>query len=164
VIVAFTGHRPDKLGPIEDKIDAALDAILERLNPTRAISGMAPGIDVRGLRAARRKGIPVTAAIPWIGHPFSGPWEYGAKIDLYYELLEQCDVHEVVCDGDEYYQPWFYQKRNEWMVDNCDAVIAVWDGSGGGTKNCVKYARKVGRPIWYYNWNDRSWIYEYLPV
>jgi uncharacterized phage-like protein YoqJ len=39
------------------------------------------------------------------------------------------------------------QKRNEYMVDNSDIVIAVWDGSKGGTYNCVKYAEKLGKKI-----------------
>jgi len=39
------------------------------------------------------------------------------------------------------------QKRNEWMVDNSDAVIAVWDGTPGGPGNTVDYARKFGRSV-----------------
>ncbi|PAD70641.1 hypothetical protein CHH83_02225 [Bacillus sp. 7586-K] len=39
------------------------------------------------------------------------------------------------------------QKRNEWMVDNSDYVIAVWDGTKGGTGNCVKYAQKQNKYI-----------------
>lgn len=33
------------------------------------------------------------------------------------------------------------------MVDNSDAVIAVWDGTAGGTKNCFDYATKIGKKI-----------------
>jgi len=36
---------------------------------------------------------------------------------------------------------------NEWMVDNSDAVIAVWDGTPGATANTVDYARKLGRSV-----------------
>jgi len=39
------------------------------------------------------------------------------------------------------------QRRNEWMVDHSDKVLAVWDGSNGGTGNCVAYARSIGREI-----------------
>lgn len=31
------------------------------------------------------------------------------------------------------------------MVDLADMVIAVWDGSKGGTGNCVQYAQKKGK-------------------
>ena len=36
---------------------------------------------------------------------------------------------------------------NGWMVDNSDAVIAVWNGTAGGTANTVDYARKLGRSV-----------------
>ena len=39
------------------------------------------------------------------------------------------------------------QKRNEYMVDLADVVIAVWDGSNSGTGNCIKYAQKCGKEI-----------------
>ena len=39
------------------------------------------------------------------------------------------------------------QKRNEEMVDRCDLLIGVWDGSKGGTYNCINYAIDHGREI-----------------
>ena len=39
------------------------------------------------------------------------------------------------------------QKRNKYMVDNSQYVIAVWDGSKSGTFNTLKYARKLKRNI-----------------
>jgi uncharacterized phage-like protein YoqJ len=40
---------------------------------------------------------------------------------------------------------WAYQLRNEFMVDAADVLAAFFDGSRGGTFNCVQYARSVGR-------------------
>ena len=37
---------------------------------------------------------------------------------------------------------------NEWMIDNSAVVISVWDGTSGGTANCVKYAKKQKTKIW----------------
>ena len=45
------------------------------------------------------------------------------------------------------YKPYLMQTRNMHMVDNSEDIIAVWDGTAGGTGNCVKYAEKVGRNI-----------------
>lgn len=155
--IAWTGHRPDKL-PSEKLplINGALLGAIDLFSPKRAISGMAPGIDVRGLLAAWIKGVPVTASIPWIGHPFSGNWDFGRQLDEYMRLLNLCDTHHICCEG-EHYRPWFYQKRNEWMVDHCDILCAVWDGTPGGTANCIKYANKVGRKIVYMDWENGSW-------
>ena len=43
------------------------------------------------------------------------------------------------------------QTRNEHMVNNSDTVLAIWDGTSGGTANCVRYAKKRGNPIVIYN-------------
>ena len=42
------------------------------------------------------------------------------------------------------YSPYLMQKRNKYIVDNCDILLAIWDGSKGETGNCVKYARSNG--------------------
>lgn len=39
------------------------------------------------------------------------------------------------------------QKRNEWLVDRVDTLLAVWTGRPGGTANCVRYAERVGKPV-----------------
>ena len=33
------------------------------------------------------------------------------------------------------------------MVDHSDRVLAVWDGSSGGTKNCIDYAKEKMVPV-----------------
>lgn len=45
------------------------------------------------------------------------------------------------------YKPYLMQVRNEYMVNLADKVIAVWDGSSGGTGNCVAYAKKKEKEI-----------------
>ena len=37
------------------------------------------------------------------------------------------------------------------MVNNSDLVIAVWNGSKGGTNNCIDYAKKKNKDILYIN-------------
>ena len=39
------------------------------------------------------------------------------------------------------------QKRNKYMVDNSQIVIAVWNGKPSGTANTVKYAREQGKTV-----------------
>ena len=33
------------------------------------------------------------------------------------------------------------------MVDRSDFVLAFWNGTKGGTGNCVEYAKKQGKPV-----------------
>ena len=38
-------------------------------------------------------------------------------------------------------------RRNEQMVDFCDAVLVIWDGHSKGTQHTVKYAKSIDKPI-----------------
>lgn len=42
------------------------------------------------------------------------------------------------------------QVRNEWLADRCDALLALWDGSPGGTANCLRYFERAhpGKPVY----------------
>lgn len=47
--------------------------------------------------------------------------------------------------------PEAYRAANEYLVDRCDLLVAVWDGSpetgAGGTADAVAHARRRGRTI-----------------
>jgi uncharacterized phage-like protein YoqJ len=79
--------------------------------------------------------------------PFEGQermWNSDTK-KRYFDIADKCNSVITVCDGG--YAPWKMQKRNEAMVNESNLVIAVWDGTSGGTANCVKYAEKQGKEI-----------------
>ena len=38
-------------------------------------------------------------------------------------------------------------KRNELIVEECDCLLAFWDGTSRGTKYTLDYAEKLGKPI-----------------
>lgn len=40
--------------------------------------------------------------------------------------------------------------RNREMVEEADAVIAVWDGKSRGTKYTIDYAKEQGKPVYIY--------------
>lgn len=67
-------------------------------------------------------------------------------------LAEQyADAHGleklIVCPRYEIYGRVAPIKRNEEMVDACDAVLAIWDGESKGTRHTLNYARKKGKKI-----------------
>ena len=146
MIVCATGHRPNKLGgyglDVKTKLEQLAFTWLEEHKPDKAISGMALGWDQAFARAAIELNIPLVAAIPFIGQeqawPDSSQKEWKRLVDAAYEVV-------IVSEGG--YAAWKMQKRNEWMVDTCDLVLALWDGSSGGTDNCVKYARTKSKSI-----------------
>lgn len=66
-VVAFSGHRPDKLLFTATSVYRWLLGRLEVLRPAKAISGMALGTDTLGAIAALKLGIPLVAAVPFEG-------------------------------------------------------------------------------------------------
>ena len=46
-----------------------------------------------------------------------------------------------------HYSPDCMDKRNRYMVDHADVLIAVWDGSPSGTGKTVRYAHQQGKSV-----------------
>lgn len=151
--ICVTGHRPDKLYgyKLSDskyiKLKERFKELLIQNNCTEAITGMALGTDMIFAIAVlelKKQGcdIKLHCAIPCRNHSYKWTKDYQ---DLYNYILNKANIVKLITDED--YKPWLMQKRNEYMVDLADKVIAVWDGSKGGTYNCVKYAEKKGKEI-----------------
>lgn len=149
-IIAFSGHRPDKLGgyrlpnPTYIHICQEIEKTLTELRPYMVITGMALGVDQWAANVARKMKIPYIAAIPFEGQECKWP----KRSQRTYRALRKLAMGEtIVCPGD--YSAEKMQLRNQWMVDNADALIAIWDGSRGGTKNCIEYAKSQNKQIYY---------------
>lgn len=149
MIVSGTGHRPDKLGgwPFYESggYDLMCDyaaSLLMEINPSLVISGVALGWDSALADAALFLKLPLVAAVPFKGQ--EARWSPKHKT-RYWAFLERAQSVEVICEGG--YAPWKLQKRNEWMVDRADLVLALFDGTSGGTANCVAYAERKGKEI-----------------
>ncbi len=148
MIAAFTGHRPQKLGgfqlpnPTYIRICHRIEDTLRDLRPDKVISGMALGIDQWAAFVAHRLGIPFIAAVPFVNQEAKWP---APSQKLYLGLLKMASEVVIVSEGE--YSPAKMQIRNEWMCNHCDKLIAVWDGTPGGTGNCIKYAQSINREI-----------------
>lgn len=147
--ISFTGHRPDKLGGYDWKTNLSrplVDALKLKLlsHPTLeyCITGMAQGFDQWAAVACLEIGIPFVAYVPFIDQ--DGVWPQAAR-GKYRTLLGKAK-QVVVCNGPGF-SKWKMQKRNERMVDDSNLLVACWDGTDGGTANCVKYAQKKLRVV-----------------
>lgn len=145
-ILAGTGHRPDKLGGYTAKayervFQVAVDA-LEELRPNVVISGMAMGWDTAVAEAAYALDIEFWAFVPFEGQ--ERMWHEETQ-NLFRRLLGVAD--RIVYCADPGYAAWKMDRRNRMMVDHADAMLALWDGSSGGTGNCVAYANLNNVPI-----------------
>jgi len=146
MVIAGTGHRPNKLGGYSQEafdklVNIAIEWLLEN-KPTKVISGMALGWDQALAQASKDVGIPYIAAVPFKGQEKKWP----QKSQDYFKYLLQF-AEEVIFVSEGTYDLRFMQIRNEWMVDNCDIILAMYDGTKGGTHNCVEYAKSKNKQI-----------------
>ncbi len=146
MILAGTGHRPDKLGGynthVAQRLQTLASAALTKHQPQLVISGMALGWDQALAEAAVAHDIPFHAYVPFEGQESMWPLQAQQR---YQDLLWKADKVIIVCEGS--FAAWKMQKRNEAMVDACDKVLALWNGTSGGTANCVAYAKTQNKPI-----------------
>lgn len=150
-IVAFSGHRPNKLGgyklpnPTYNLVCQKIEKELIQLAPAQVISGMALGVDQWAANIALKLKIPFIAAVPFIGQEKAWPKESQL---IYQKLLKYAAETIIVSPGN--YDKYKMQIRNEWMVNKCDVLIAVYNGDkSGGTANCVNYAKSLNKNIIY---------------
>lgn len=141
-VIAITGHRPESCGP-EGIVRKRLRQAIDDSGATTVIVGMAAGVDLWAGDEALQLGLEIWCARPWTTH--SPRWN---DRSLYDRLIDHAGKVVIVTEADTYPGPWCYQKRNEWMVDHADEVIAYWNGAKkGGTFNCITYANKVKVPV-----------------
>lgn len=153
--IAATGHRPNKLFGYDLRHPGWLDLgrrirsfLLDRLSAhgeIECITGMALGVDqVFGLVALKLRGeghaVGLFAALPCHGQ--DSRWQ---SREHWQKLLANADEKLYVHDGP--YTATCMQERNIFMVKRADEIMAVWDGSAGGTGFTVGYARKMGKPV-----------------
>lgn len=152
MVLGITGHRPPKLGGYNNAtnrrgdIKYVLKKLFVQLKPACVVSGMALGADQWAVEAALELNIKVLALIPCLGQESQWPIDSQQR---YKSLLEQIvnTGGSVEYVSKELYTPACMHVRNQKIVDYSEQLIAVWDGSWGGTGSCVRLAKQAGRPI-----------------
>lgn len=146
MVICGTGHRPNKLGgysieAFERLVSIARNWISEN-SPSKVISGGALGWDQALAVASIREGVFLSIYQPFPSQACKWP---ESSQRLYKRILNKANSVIAVCDDP--YAAWKMQKRNEAMVDDSDIVLAMYDGSVGGTGNCIDYATKQSKKI-----------------
>lgn len=154
---AFTGHRPQSLPfgfnetderciALKQTLRAEIIKLIEDEGVTHFISGMAIGVDmyaaeiVLGLKSSYDN-ITLEGAIPC--ETQAAKWTEEQR-NRYFEIAEKCDKETLI---QQHYTADCMHKRNRYMVDQADYIIAVWDGRPSGTGKTVQYAQRQGKPI-----------------
>lgn len=153
----FTGHRPNKLPWGKDENQSCcrrfkfeLRDILERKiryeKYSHFITGMAMGIDMIAaemiIKLKKKHNITLEAAIP-CEEQYRG-W-FKPYVDRYKAILEQCDKITYI---KKHYTLDCMKKRNQYMVNSSDLVIAVWNKDPhSGTAQTINYAKLIDKKI-----------------
>lgn len=120
--------------------------LIEEEDVTHFITGMALGVDLYAAEIvldlkARYPNITLESAIPCETQAVK--WSM-AQRERYYDIAAQCDKETML---QSHYSPDCMDKRNRYMVDHADYILAVWNGCPSGTGNTVRYAHKKGKSI-----------------
>ena len=150
----FTGHRPNKLpwgnnesDPRCADLKARLGAALETAYADgyrHFLCGMALGCDPYFCEAVldlrnRYGDVTVEAAVPC--EEQSARWRERDR-NRYFALLERCDYETLV---QHHYTAGCMQRRDRYMVDRSQRIIAAYDGRTlGGTMYTLTYALRQG--------------------
>lgn len=153
---SFTGHRPEKLPWRSNESDPRCVALKEKLidairsvyssGISHFICGMAKGCDMYFAEAVialrdEYSDITLEAAVPC---PTQSHGWGSADRQRYNYILHQCDHVELV---QHEFTPDCMMLRNKYMVDHSNVLIAVYDGTVGGTMGTVNYATRQGLEI-----------------
>ena len=141
--IALTGHRPERLKGQRVNISLWIaEQLLKYKDEIEEVyCGMAQGADQIFADIAQRLEIPVICCYPYKKKKYH-PKEL--------EIIKE--AKDVVYVSEEYTGKKVYWLRDKYMVDNCDLLLAVFDGvKKGGTWITVDYANKIGKPIEYFN-------------
>lgn len=152
-----TGHRPEKF-PFRYGVDKAkhnkyleelekmIELAINEYGITNFISGMALGVDSdfaqTVLKLKEKYPVTLECVIPY--SDYSVRWSFEDE-KRNYEILKSAD--KVTLVSDRYFNGCLF-KRNRYMVDKSDLVIAVFNGEKkGGTFYTLSYAEKQGKHI-----------------
>lgn len=186
-VIAFTGHRPPKLGGygkvnptrawVKKQMLAKVESAIAKFGETHEIVivwGAALGVDQWSAALANYKGLRHVVFVPFKDFDTGAGWPSSSVHHLREKLMPTTDesllnqlINErglkpyahsggVAVISEPGYTSAKMMVRNKAMVDVADAVVAVWDGSSGGTANAVGYARHEHKDIVRINPADRS--------
>lgn len=145
----FTGHRPEKLYNSPEHIKELLKDAIEKTIADGYyvfISGMARGVDLWAAELVieekkRNPSIKLMCVSPYFG--FEKKWNFRDQLTYNY-VIKNADYVKYLSD---HYSRYCFHTRNTFMVNNCNRVIAAFNGERGGTYNTINYAKNKNLEI-----------------
>lgn len=161
---AFTGHRPQgmpfgfdehdpKCAYLIDQIMAIMTNMIINDNVGRFLSGMAIGTDLIAAETTLRlkdvySWIELECVIPCLNQSSKWAEKFRKRYD---DVIRSCARTTLI--STEFTKTCMYE-RNRYLVENCDILLAVWNGKPSGTGKTVDYAVRKGKSICVINPDD----------
>ena len=141
----FSGHREVHQPDMEAQLDAEIEMLLQTDNEFLFLTGGMGQFDDMGagaVRAAKRrhpkKCITLALVLPYMLNRLNTDKAY------YQSHYDQIIIPE---ESETAYYKAAIRRRNRWMVDRADIVIAYICRDFGGALATVRYAQKQGKPV-----------------
>lgn len=153
--IAITGHSTERLRGHEEHVREWINQMLDwweadyRFGDGEpidfAITGMAPGVDLIFAQEALKRRTPLLCFYAY------EPVKYSEEEQ---KIIDNPLTTVMTASGS--YSKSSFIIRDRRMVDDCDILLAVWDGiEQGGTWETVKYAEDNNKPIVFCPWDER---------
>ena len=144
-VCTFAGHREVFSSSIEADIDCALEEIIQTDDDFIFYSGGMGEFDKKCESAVRRikrshpeRSIRLVRVLPYLTHEINRDKEY---FESYYDdivvPMELMGVHYKAA----------IKKRNRWMVDQADKILAYIYRDFGGEFDTIKYDYRMWKPV-----------------
>lgn len=154
--IAIVGHRLDRIENPE-RVAARIGEILERVAPAvggaaalRLVSALAEGADRLAASAALAFGVSLDAILPFPAEEYERDFKRADSRVEFRALLGRA-ASVLVLDGAPGARDRAYEAAGMALLDNCDLLVAVWDGGAGrgrgGTREVIDEAARRAIPI-----------------
>ena len=154
----FNGYRPSKMPWGYDESDARCAEFRFRLREaleyligqgyTDFLSGGALGFDLMAARIV----LSLREKYPWVRLvmviPFDGQADKWSR-EQRGRWLEIIEASDRVIHLSHSYDKGVFFRRNHYMVDHADLLLAAYDGQPGGTASTIAYAKRHGVRVKY---------------
>ncbi|HWA10764.1 MAG TPA: hypothetical protein VG838_15085 [Opitutaceae bacterium] len=175
VFVGFAGNRKlDKPELMKARIEEALQQIVAHTQaPLAAISSAAKGADTLFIEVATARQLPWVLLLPFPAAEFFNEEDFSPDDLRRLEPLLPAAIHTHVEAPPEMNRPPDEQRDLAFAdcaartVDECDYLIAVWDGQPGktgGTGGTVAYAREQRKPLLWIHADTGAIVSEHFPA
>lgn len=151
IIIGVTGHRDlieNSINTLKTKVKFILNKYKKSYSPADIIilTALAEGADMLVAEVAKELGLKLHIAIPYDENDYLNSFIKNESKKIFQELkFYATDFKTLPCkyiqNGDD-----CYKKLGEYIVDNSNVLLALWDGivngKKGGTSCVIQYAKK----------------------